>query len=245
MTLFPWISCPMREERKTWRNSENYTPQKIRYTYMYIVYLSRGNDTRERESSRGIILFNFFVAESDTGQDCFFSLPPRKIHRMSIPSDKLCVRFALHVERTTARGCNVSLLQTIRRHLNWNFNFKLKHKSIVTSGKNLALSLLLFSEAADFSPRENVQKSDTSIFIDWSRAFSLHASSHAEFCPGAVNNIKIHKLSTVRFNYLRVQFLVYREIDWRNNPGAHVTSWIVLPSPSPSIDILFGGKKNV
>ena len=45
---------------------------------MYIVYLSRGNDTRERESSRGIILFNFFVAENDTGQDCFFPSPPEK-----------------------------------------------------------------------------------------------------------------------------------------------------------------------
>jgi len=71
-------------------------------------------------------------------------------HRLPIPSDKLCVRFALHVERTTPRGCNVSLLRAIRRHLNWNFNFKLKHKSVVTSGKNLALSLLLFSEVADF-----------------------------------------------------------------------------------------------
>lgn len=159
-------------------------------------------------------------------------------YRMPIPSDKLCVRFALHVERTTPRGCNVSLLRAIRRHLNWNFNFKLKHKSIVTSGKNLALSLLLFSEIADF-PHAKMYKNPIRPYLLTDPGHFPSTLLRAEFCPGAVNNIKIHKPSTLRFNYSRAVFLVYREIDWRNNPAAHVTNWIVLSSLLPPFHIPF------
>jgi len=71
---------------------------------------------RRVSEGRAVELFIQFVARS---LDRALEISLKTHGGMPIPSDKLCVRFALHIgEDDTARDCNVSLLRTMPRNLN-------------------------------------------------------------------------------------------------------------------------------
>lgn len=116
-------------------------------------------------------------------------------------------------ENAIATGYNVSLLRTISRNVNWNFNFKLKYKSMEYLRQKSGIVTPFIFRGCIYFPLVKMYKNPIRPYLLTDRAhFPSMLLRTRKFQPDVVNNVKIHKPAILYFNYSQVQNQLFRII---------------------------------